>query len=76
MAVLKTVEDEQKDEGQNKKPSNSVPVSQEYTMSYEKYLDLYDPKIHLYLRAYLKPQFRGLTKSQSEWEKVLQEYEK
>ncbi len=58
-------------EDKSKKPQSGV-VKKE--MSIEKYFQLYDPPIHLYTRAALKVEFRGIIKLAKEWAAELEEY--
>ena len=42
-------------------------------ISIQKYLQLHGSKIHMYTRAYLREQFRGIILSKDEWEKRIKE---
>lgn len=43
-------------------------------MPIEKYFRTVDPPIHIYTRAALGVQFRGIMKTEAEWAKELEEY--
>lgn len=40
-----------------------------------KYFQLANPDIHIYTRAALEVQFRGIMKTESEWSEALEEYQ-
>ncbi|MHA2426498.1 MAG: hypothetical protein ACXADB_00460 [Candidatus Hermodarchaeia archaeon] len=59
---------------EDKKKVISKPVKKKAEISIQKYFQLADPPIHAYTRAYLGEEFRGIIKTEDEWEKELKKY--
>jgi len=56
------------------KDAPAKPKKKQPEISLEKYFQLEEPPIHIYTRAYVGAQFRGIIKTTSEWNEEMKQY--